>query len=384
MASTSSLPILEGGDIVISFDTTGSMYPCIREVRRNIKTMVKRLYEEIPGIRIGIVAHGDYCDEKTKYLMKSQDLTTDQSKIIDFVSNVENTFGGDYPEAYEYVLHKVQEFSWESAKTRALIVIADAYPHGVNENPHKLDWRVEADKLKKMGVNIYGVQCLNNGSAKCHTFYSQIATLTNGYHLQMDQFSYVKDMIMAVCFRQVSNTHLEKYEQELDEHLGGMTPGMRRMFDIMLHRKLTELPKESKKNVSSSLLDEEDVDDSDIHPSPPAKFQILEVKEDCSIKQYVQEMGLIFKAGKGFYSFTKPEIISLKKQIVLMEKGTGRLYEGKAARKLAKIPMNDTKTRIKPTEIPDYDVYIQSTSYNRKLIGNTKFLYEVSDFDEVH
>jgi hypothetical protein len=27
-------------------------------------------------------------------------------------------------------------------------------------------------------------------------------------------------------------------------------------------------------------------------------------------------------------------------------------------------------------------VFVQSTSYNRKLIGGTKFLYEVEDWDE--
>ena len=35
------------------------------------------------------------------------------------------------------------------------------------------------------------------------------------------------------------------------------------------------------------------------------------------------------------------------------------------------------KHRLKPADLPDYMVFVQSTSYNRKLIGGTKFLYEV-------
>ncbi|MDF5714604.1 MAG: hypothetical protein PUP93_12125 [Rhizonema sp. NSF051] len=50
-------------EVVFSFDTTGSMYPCLTQVRRKIKETVTRLINEITLIRIGIIAHGDYCDE---------------------------------------------------------------------------------------------------------------------------------------------------------------------------------------------------------------------------------------------------------------------------------------------------------------------------------
>lgn len=62
--------VMKNIEIVFSFDTTGSMYPCLTQVRRKIKNTVNRLLNEIPGIRIGIIAHGDYCDEKTTYITK--------------------------------------------------------------------------------------------------------------------------------------------------------------------------------------------------------------------------------------------------------------------------------------------------------------------------
>ena len=76
-------------EVVFSFDTTGSMYPCLTQVRRNIKSTVTRLFEEIPGIRIGIIAHGDYCDKGSSYVTKALDLTPDADAICKFVENVE-------------------------------------------------------------------------------------------------------------------------------------------------------------------------------------------------------------------------------------------------------------------------------------------------------
>jgi hypothetical protein len=46
-------------DLVFSFDTTGSMYPCLTQVRKEVKETVQRLFDEIPTVRIGIIAHGE-------------------------------------------------------------------------------------------------------------------------------------------------------------------------------------------------------------------------------------------------------------------------------------------------------------------------------------
>ena len=55
-------------------------------------------------------------------------------------------------------------------------------------------------------------------------------------------------------------------------------------------------------------------------PVDPARFQVLDVDERCDIRTYVQKNGLIFKTGRGFYEFTKPEKISDKKEVVLVDK----------------------------------------------------------------
>lgn len=50
-------------DILFSFDTTGSMSYILEEVKGRLSDMIQRLQADIPGIRIGVIAHGDYRDE---------------------------------------------------------------------------------------------------------------------------------------------------------------------------------------------------------------------------------------------------------------------------------------------------------------------------------
>jgi hypothetical protein len=44
------------------------------------------------------------------------------------------------------------------------------------------------------------------------------------------------------------------------------------------------------------------------------------------------------------------------------------------------LPMGET-VRIKPSNLEKHVVFVQSTSANRKLIGGTRFLYEVEDWE---
>lgn len=379
-------------DVVFSFDTTGSMSQCIAEVRRKVQQVVHRLIEEIPGIKIGVIAHGDYCDKNDTYLMKHVDIGSSESQIIDFVKKVENTNGGDYPEAYEYVLREVQKLSWTSDSMRALVMIGDAYPHNKEDNPENIDWKKEVEEIKNMGINIYSVQALNSGNGKSYTFYKQMATTTNGYHLQLGQFSTICDMLLAICFNQMGSDRLTQFEQEIQKTEYGMNIGLRKMFDVMLKRNPTteedpEPPSSETDFTPSHVLSSRrasrlseltTVDTTVLRSCPMAKYQVLHVDEDISIKLFVEGKGLRFKTGKGFYEFTKTESIGPAKEVVLMKKGTGELFEGKEARRI--IGLTEENKKYKPSDFKDYRVFVQSTSYNRKLISGTGFLYEAEDF----
>ncbi len=346
-------------EVVFSFDTTGSMYPCLTQVRRKIKETVTRLMNEIPLIKIGIIAHGDYCDEGSTYVTKTFDISSDVDAICNFVQNVEPTFGGDAPECYELVLHQSQSLSWSKSASKALVLIGDDIPHAPAHNPKKLNWREEIKKLSDMEVMVYGVQALNRRHAT--PFYKEIAEKSGGFHVSLDQFSYITDLFLAVCYQQSSNEQLQEYEKEIITD-GRMSRGLNKIFNSMLNRE----------GVSY-------YQDADLRAVPPGRFQVLEVDENASIKAFVLENGLNFKVGRGFYEFTKKETIQGYKEIVLMDRKTGDLFEGEAARDMLGIPVGET-VRIKPNNLEKYVVFVQSTSANRKLIGKTKFLYEVEDW----
>lgn len=102
-------------------------------------------------------------------------------------------------------------------------------------------------------------------------------------------------------------------------------------------------------------------------------YDIIPVHHDSPIRDYVYSRGLDYTIGKGFYQLTKTEKIQPQKQIAIREKTTGRVFSGEAARDLLGLP-RDTQVRVKPDANPEYDVFVQSTSVNRKLIENTDLL----------
>lgn len=67
------------------------------KVRENLQETCRRLLHDIPNIRIGLMAHGDYCDHHT-YVIRQVDLTSDVQQLVDFANDTPSTSGGDSPE----------------------------------------------------------------------------------------------------------------------------------------------------------------------------------------------------------------------------------------------------------------------------------------------
>lgn len=356
----------ESIDVVFSFDTTGSMYPALTQVRREVGATVKRLFQEIPGLRVGVIAHGDYCDAGSTYVTKAVDLTTDQGALSKFIQKVEATGGGDAPECYELVLNEARALKWQSGRSKVLVLIGDDVPHGPTEgqNTRKLDWRNELGLLLEAGIKVYGVQAL--GRKHATKFYEEVAKKTGGFHLNLNQFSDVTDLILAVCYRQLGDAQLQNYQEEVQK-AGRMNRSLDAAFGTMLGRK------PSAKSAYG---------DANLSAVPPGRFQVLKVDKDQGIADFVRDNGLMFKIGRGFYEFTKPVKVQSHKEVVLVSKKSGDMFSGAKARELIGLSPDGSagEEKIAPTAMEDYTCFIQSTSANRKLLGKTKFLYEVSDW----
>ncbi len=143
-------------EIVFSLDTTGSMSAILDEVRARLQDMIQRLQADIPGIKISVIAHGDYCDSEHFYVTKHMDFSDNIRELCEFVNDVGGTGGGDVAECYELVLRLVREqLSWQPVSQKVLIMIGDAYPHESDypDNVQNIDWKDESLKLTKMVSN---------------------------------------------------------------------------------------------------------------------------------------------------------------------------------------------------------------------------------------
>ncbi len=356
-------------EVLVSFDTTGSMYPCLTQVRKEVEKFTKNLFKDIPNFRMGLIAHGDYCDDGNTYVIKTHELSTDQSSLIKFIRHCGNTYGGDAPECYELVLHSARAFNWTAGKNKVLVLIGDDVPHKQNEaqNYKHLDWRNELDCLLEMGVHVYAVQAL--GRRHATSFYKEVARKTEGLHLELNQFSDVPDLIKAICYSQAGK---EKVVEFVNKRF------KKRHFSRSMVKNLTALtgaeitlPKEYKERYATTKLS----------AVPPGRFQVMDVEEDCPIKQFVLDNGMTFKKGRGFYEFIKRVLIQEYKEVILQDKITGDFFSGSEAREIVGIPEGRVSFAPKEADLGKYNIFIQSTSYNRKLLAGTKFLYEVEDWE---
>jgi hypothetical protein len=86
----------------------------------------------------------------------------------------------------------------------------------------------------------------------------------------------------------------------------------------------------------------------------------------------VQKAGYTYRTGRAHYQLMKTETIQGNKELMVVEKSSGRAYSGPDARKIVGLP--DMTVRVKPDHNPDFDIFVQSTSTNRKLIAGTRLL----------
>lgn len=349
-------------DIEFIFDTTGSMYPCLGEVRRKLTDTVNRLFTLVPDIRISVMAQGDYCDARSTYVTSILDFTTDKKTIIDFINNVKPTGGGDSPECYELSLHQSRSLDWISDK-KVIVLIADDVPHGVNypQNTLKLSWKEEAIRLVSSGITVYPVQCLRRSDSDY--FYNELANISGVNKLTLDQFSSITEFILAITYKQVDQ--LETYQEELETKM-------------LMNRSIAKMFQDLGTNVKIKEIFTKKV--NDLVPVDPSRFQVLMVDRDIDIKGFVLSSGAVFKLGRGFYQFTKSEEIQEKKEVILRHKVTGDFFTGDKVREMIGLPYG-TRGTIRPKYFEEYEVYVQSTSNNRKLLRNTKFLYEAKEKD---
>ena len=193
-------------DMVIAFDTTGSMSTYINAVKTHVKELVPKLFSSNPDLRIGIVAFGDYCDMKSKdnfgKAYQVLGLTNDENEIIKFINKAQNTGGGDGDEFYELVIKKItEETTWREGSTKAVLLIADAAPHEVGYSYRnivrnaQIDWREEAKKASELGIK-FDTMTINPTYVE---WYKKLSAMTNGVSVPFKNSGKTSQVIEAAA-----------------------------------------------------------------------------------------------------------------------------------------------------------------------------------------
>lgn len=107
-----------------------------------------------------------------------------------------------------------------------------------------------------------------------------------------------------------------------------------------------------------------------------SKFKVLSVDKECPIKSLVETKLGQYQIGNAYYQLTKKEKIQSSKEIVVMEKGKPDIWGGDEARELLGLDYSQD-IKVEPGNHSKWDIFVQSTSVNRKLVRGTKLLVKV-------
>jgi hypothetical protein len=132
-----------GLDIVLCFDSTGSMSGEIDQVKRQIERIGTTLTTLVPKARISICTYRDLGDE---YVTKGLPLTGSIQDVQDYLSRISAGGGGDHPEAVDEGMYwSINQNNYRPNARKVILVFGDAPPH-----PNKLARCLDlADEFRK-------------------------------------------------------------------------------------------------------------------------------------------------------------------------------------------------------------------------------------------
>lgn len=104
-------------------------------------------------------------------------------------------------------------------------------------------------------------------------------------------------------------------------------------------------------------------------------YVVDQVLNGIEIRDFVLRHRMEYLKGSAFYQLTKTEArVQPEKIIAVRDRTTGKIYAGKEARQMLGLP-TDKNVRLHPGDHGNFDLFIQSSSVNRKLVGGTGVIY---------
>jgi len=171
-------------DLMLYFDTTGSMGDELKYIQAeatDIINRIKRDNDNIP-VRISVNFYRDTGDE---YVVLSTDFTSDIDTAIDFLNKQRANGGGDTPEAVHTALQDAADHSWDSANSVKLCFwFYDAPPHEGNVGNVDVKQSIieSAEKLIAKNVKFFPVAS-SGADLDVEVLSRQLAFITGGKYL---------------------------------------------------------------------------------------------------------------------------------------------------------------------------------------------------------
>jgi uncharacterized protein YegL len=108
-----------------------------------------------------------------------------------------------------------------------------------------------------------------------------------------------------------------------------------------------------------------------------SKVKVLSVTRNCEIREFIESRGFVFTKGCAYYQLIAGKKSADKvqdyKKVLIFDKKTKRVHGGDDVRSVLGLPLHETKLR--PGDHANFDIFIQSTSVNRKLVAGTKVIF---------
>ncbi|MEE4260376.1 MAG: hypothetical protein V2I62_11480 [Bacteroidales bacterium] len=106
------------------------------------------------------------------------------------------------------------------------------------------------------------------------------------------------------------------------------------------------------------------------------QVEFIRPANDCQIRAAIIDAGKPYIKGSAFYQLIKTEKkVQPYKMVALRVKSSGKVFCGTKARELLGIAGIQHTVRLVPGDHAKFDVFIQSTSVNRKIPAGTEVMY---------
>ncbi len=108
-------------------------------------------------------------------------------------------------------------------------------------------------------------------------------------------------------------------------------------------------------------------------------FKVYTVDHEAPIKEFIEgKTKKTYIIGSAYYQLSKTEKkVHKHKNILLRDKATKKIFGGIEARKLIGLPFG-VEAKVEPGNHANFDIFIESTSVNRKLVRGSMVLHDIT------